>query len=232
MLSTAEILQMIRNMSNCPLPNKYSDMILDSLHEKRNSPTILQGTYHNYLYYDYLGRLNDDICFLGIDTNYSGFIPALSKGLHKTEILYDSLNVYYIDAGAMRPASMIVVGTIVPFLNENEPDPVAVEKSMNRFLAMIRMAFGMDGFHYICSLSYDPYMLDAQFGRYDAEVDQAASRILTSEIASPSTLDRGDACTLGDEAVYLSKSKCCQEAMLRSIKDKKLRDVTEMYMKL
>lgn len=238
MLTKNEMTEMIANIGKPPFPNKYSRQILKCLHNKTNRGLVAVDCVN----YDSLGNLTDDGCFLGIRGTAS---PCLSYNKSNTFTgrpdLYFSLNICYPShpntiETIPGPFELVRGGAMVSYIQKNGVmsfKPVDINISLNRFAAMLRMFFGVKGFHYLCSLSINSDIQAFCSRNKTADVDYASVRMLTQDISKPNNDGYNYRIGgLGPAEIYLCDDPYCRAAMLKSISNKKLRDVTEMSMKL
>lgn len=229
-----------------PLPNKYGNRILDGLHKNfAGSPPTGDWTMYGG---DFLGNINDTGCFLNdglfVSTCYNSYGKrdddeeegCLHEAVGSPDYkkLSYSLNISFPVTGI--PSSNTRTRTIIylwadSLLIEKDgemiPNPVDVKNITNRFAAMLRMAFGNDGFHYLCSLSHNPELRKFSTSANDEIVDAAAYSILIQETKET----RGSRCSCeggADGMIYIYENKHCRTAMMNSICSQKWHDLLDM----
>lgn len=199
--------------------NGFPDMILDCLHEKFKVPdSILDRNYRVFSWSqcDILGSLNFDGCCLIVET----FSASDSKNI------YRSLNLLYPqnDSACSVPLTETGIFDVITDTQgsiENTISSKDMQNSANQFAANLRMIFGSEGFHYLCSLSHDEN-LHAFSGdrRSERLLDDTAFRMVTQESDNIFMVKK------------VSNSKPFLAAMADTIHNKKLHDLAEMYVKL
>lgn len=244
-ITTEDLLSIITNMNEDPIPNHKCKEIIEALHKNSGKKKILPDTPP----YDFLGNLNTTGCSLSINERLTEE-PFLFRSLdiyfgsndpiQNPVYMWGSVDFIHNPQGIWKnkiypPAHLISVGTHLTLLDNGRWNRADVKNNASLFAAMLRMAFGTDGFHYICSLSHDKDIHSFSTNVNDAIVDDAASRFIilkTMSMNSGKFFNDSICCHMGDGNLFFHDSQYCRDVMLKSITNKSLRDATEMSMKL
>lgn len=222
-----------------PFPNYYGSQMLECMH-KMNGKEPKAVNNNECSPYTFLRNLKEEghrQCFLVTVLDFkaykspaNGYIPN-----DPFKVCYRSLMLFYMNKGFIQKTDTIIqVWTKVSASKKAwsaYANPTDAKKSICQFAAMIRMAFGAEGFHYICSLSPDKDLHSFSTGSRDADVDAAAFLLVTQSFSHKTQMSN-DCCMGYHQTEFLYKDNNSCMSMLNSIADKDMRNAAEMSMKL